>query len=298
VVRAVIDVGSNSVLLLVAQLRSGVWHPIAETSEVTALGEGAKESGLLAEPGMAATLAAICRAFEIARFHGAEARAFGTMALRVAKNAGVFLERAQQQGTPVSVISGEEEAELGLACVLGDPAFATSKIVTVIDVGGHSTEIACAEGRTVRFRKSFPIGTLGLRSGVLSEPSPKPDAVLRAAAQIDETLGLRFMPNSTGAVVALGATGTNLIAIRERLPKWDPQRVHGAYLDFEEVSRFVGSACRLTDEERGALPGIEPGRERTIHIGALILERCLQAVHALGCCVSVRGWRHAMLERL
>jgi exopolyphosphatase/guanosine-5'-triphosphate,3'-diphosphate pyrophosphatase len=72
--------------------------------------------------------------------------------------------------------------------------------------------------------------------------------------------------------------------------------VHGAYLDYEEVSKAVGWMSRMTDAERAAIVGMERGREKTLHLGALILERALHAFRALGTRVSVRGWRHALLE--
>jgi exopolyphosphatase / guanosine-5'-triphosphate,3'-diphosphate pyrophosphatase len=97
-------------------------------------------------------------------------------------------------------------------------------------------------------------------------------------------------------VVVLGATGTNLISIREALETWQPEKVHGAYLLFEEVSRAVGWLMAMTDQQRRDVRGMELGRERTLHIGALILERFLFALKSEGCCVSVRGWRHALLE--
>ena len=73
--------------------------------------------------------------------------------------------------------------------------------------------------------------------------------------------------------------------------------VHGSVLSYEEISRFVGRSMRMTDAERSALVGIEPGRERTVHIGALIVERALLALRAEQIYVSVKGWRHAMLDR-
>jgi exopolyphosphatase/guanosine-5'-triphosphate,3'-diphosphate pyrophosphatase len=80
------------------------------------------------------------------------------------------------------------------------------------------------------------------------------------------------------------------------MTEWDPTRVHAAWLDYEEVSKAVGWLCGMTDAERAAVPGLERGREQTIHIGALILERFLHAIRSLGTSVSVRGWRHALLE--
>lgn len=294
-----VDVGSNSVLLLVAEKVDGAWKPLLETSEVTALGEGTRSTGLLGEKGMAATLAAISRAFARAiELNADNVVAAVTMAGRIAKNTPDFIERARAQGTPVEVISGDREAELGLAAVLNDPAFAAVDRLSVIDVGGQSTEIVVAEPavKTPIFARSFAIGTLALRETVLSAENPPPQALLAASVQIDEVLGDATFPESAGEAVTLGATGTNLISIRDRIEPWDPARVHGATLDLEEVSRAVGWLSSMTDAERAALVGIEKGREKTIHIGALILERALNALHKESCRVSVRGWRYGLLD--
>jgi exopolyphosphatase/guanosine-5'-triphosphate,3'-diphosphate pyrophosphatase len=147
-------------------------------------------------------------------------------------------------------------------------------------------------------RRSFPIGTLGLRGTVLTDESPSGLDLLRATKSIDETIGIDYLPHQSGVAVVLGATGTNLVTIREKMAEWHSEKVHGAWLDYEEVSKAVGWMSPMTDYERSQIVGIEPGRERTIHIGSLILERFLHVTRSLGCRVSVRGWRHALLERI
>lgn len=300
--RAVIDVGSNSVLLTVCKKSEAGWKPVVETTAVTALGAGTKETGLLCEKSMADTLAALATAFHVARDHGVtEILAAATMAARIATNTQEFLDRASSQGTPVFVLSGDDEAQLGFYAVAEDPLFAEDDRLSIIDPGGHSTELVTAarEGAEwkVEFRKSFPVGTLGLRGTLLKSESPDPAEILTAVAWLDDLIGLEYRPAAAGRAVVLGATGTNLVTIREGMTQWDPVRVHGAWLDFEEVSKAVGWTMRMTDAERAQIIGIEPGRERTIHLGSLVLERFLWALHVLGVTVSVRGWRHAMLER-
>lgn len=300
-VRAVIDVGSNSVLLLVAQWDGATWTPVLETTDVTSLGEGTKVTGLLSERGMDATLSALNVAFENAERHGAESiEAAVTMAARIAKNSSEFLARAESQGTPVRILSGEDEAELGFRAVAEDPTFNAERI-SIIDVGGQSTELVTADRRggdwEILYRNSFPVGTLGLRSEILVEEAPDLIARMRAVKVLDSTIGLCYLPSGAGDAVVLGATGTNLVTIRDEMTEWHPERVHGAYLDFEEVSRAASWLSSMTDTERAAVPGMERGRERTLHIGALILERFLYALRVEGCRVSVRGWRHALLER-
>lgn len=297
--RAVIDVGSNSVLLTVAELRDGRWVPLSETTAVTALGEGVKATGVLSERAMADTLAALRAAFAHARELGVEKTvAMATMAARIASNTAEFVARAEAQDTPVGVLSGNDEAELGMRAVLDDPEFARFARLSIVDVGGHSTELVTtdrAEGE--RFRRSFPIGTLGLLSGPLKEECPDAEARFRALQEIDQTIDLHYGTGEAGAVVALGATGTNLVSIRERMATWQPERVHGAFLDYEEVSRAVAWLSEMTVAQRAQVVGMEPGREKTLPGGALILERFLYGLRAEGCYVSVRGWRHALLER-
>lgn len=300
--KAVLDVGSNSVLLTVAERTADGWEVVRETTRVTGLGAGTRTTGVLSEPAMTGTLAAIAEAFALAKSLGAERTvAAATMAVRLADNRDDFLRRAAEQETPVAVISGDQEAELGLWAVTDDPLFAGERRISIIDTGGHSTEIVTAdrtdEGWEVGYRRSVPIGALGLRETSFSVPSPGPREILAATAQIDDEIGLAYRPGQAGTVVALGATPTNLVSIRETLREWQPDRVHGQWLDYEEVSKAVAMLCALDDAGRAAVVGIEPGRERTLHAGALILERFLQALRVLGCRVTVRGWRHALLDR-
>lgn len=292
--RAVVDVGSNSVLLLVAELRRGCWHPIAETSEVTALGEGVTRTGRLSDEAVERTLAAVGRAFRTAREAGcSQIVAAATMAVRIASNASDFLAAAAAQSTPVQVISGDEEAQLGLLAVASDPLF-DSPSVSVVDVGGHSTEVSSTSGP----RASYPVGTLGLRALLDDAERLDPENILAASREVDASFAGLAPAEHGSTVVAIGATATNLASIRERLERWDPDAVHGAYLECEEVSRAVGWLCPMSDSERSSVRGLEPGRERTIHLGALILERALYSLRAEVCRVSVKGWRHAMLKSL
>ncbi len=299
--KAVIDVGSNSVLLVVAERAGESWQQIYEDTAVTALGDGTKATGLLGEPGMDATLKALAQFFATAQELGVESiQAAATMAARIASNTSDFQKRAEMQGTPVTVLSGENEAELGFLSVATDPMFAKERRISIIDPGGHSTELVTAdqvEGQwVVRFRRSYPVGTLGLRSTHFPSERITPKEMFEGIAAIDDLIGLCYRPHESGAAVVLGASGTNLISIREKMTHWEPDRVHGAWLDYEEVSKAFGWLAPMSDEERASVPGLEPGREKTIHLGSLILERFLFALRTGGCRVSVRGWRHALLE--
>lgn len=102
------------------------------------------------------TLEALRGAFEKAAHHGAESTlAAATMALRIATNADEFLGAARSQGTPVTVISGEDEARLGFESVAADPRWAGDRRITILDPGGHSTEIVTSERKGAGWSKKF-----------------------------------------------------------------------------------------------------------------------------------------------
>jgi len=298
VIKAAVDVGSNSVLLLVESGRKTV----LERSWVTGLGTGTKETGRLSDEAMSRTLGAVKEAFDLAASAGAQQiLAAATMAARIAANTDEFLSAAVRQGTPITVLSGDEEARLGFLAVAEDPLFSARERISIVDVGGHSTEIATSrrdgEGWETEFRKSFSVGTLGLKSTSLKAECPSGPEILSAVVEIDDALGMSYCRGACGDAIALGATGTNLVSLREKLTQWEPDLVHGQWLDYGEISRSVSYLYSLTEEQRARLPGMEAGRGPTLPAGALILERCLNAMGAPGCYVSVRGWRHALLDQ-
>ena len=301
--RAVIDVGSNSVLLLVSELSNGFWVPVVDDTAITALGEGTKKTGVLSERGMTETLGALKRFWTLAVDSGAlDIVAGATMAARIASNSAEFLERAAGQGTPVQVLSGEQEAQLGFEAVVNDPAFEGCQTISIVDPGGQSTEMVTASrsdsGWNVDFRRSYPIGTLGLKSTNFTTEQVDGLALLRASGVVDDQIGVCYRPGQCGEVVVLGAAGTNLVSVRDQLTSWQPDVVHSSTLQYEEISKAVGWMMPMSDSERREIQGLEKGRENTIHIGAFILERFLFALRAESCRVSVRGWRHALLANL
>jgi exopolyphosphatase/guanosine-5'-triphosphate,3'-diphosphate pyrophosphatase len=295
--KAVVDVGSNSLILTVFENGPDGWTSIFETTRVTGLGRDTKTTGKLSEDRVSASLSALAEFVALAVSHGASGWvAGGTMAVRIASNSEDFLRRAERLGTPVTVVSGDQEARLGFLSVVDDPGLKVGDRVAIVDPGGHSTEITVArrevDGWTTEFARSFPFGALGLRETLLTSAAPTPGERLAAMAFMDDAMV--DVPAANGPVVVLGATGTNLVSIREGMTQWSPHLVHGAMLDYEEIGRAVEWLCGMDDSKRGEIVGLERGRETTIHGGTLILERCLYALKAESCLVSVHGWRHAL----
>lgn len=297
--RAVIDVGSNSILLLVAKSGPDGWKTLIDFSAVTGLGTGISKSGTLSPRAVQSTLQAVQHFFEVAIAMGCDRiHAAGTMAVRTATNQHDFLELAAKQGTPIAVLSEASEAMLGFLAVSNFRPIEDQ--LWTIDPGGNSTEIvggySLKNPPEVIFRESFPIGTLRLKDGALSQERTEPASLLAASTEIDKVFQSNPPPAASGSAVVLGATGTNLVAIRDKVVPWNPELVDGSELTYEEVSRSASWLGGMSEAERALLPGIEKGRERTLPAGALILERALSLLGVEKCTVSVRGWRHALLE--
>lgn len=299
--RATVDIGSNSVLLLIAEPDGTGWHPIYESSNVTGLGKGTKQTGMLQPDGMARTLEQLVICRNKAAEYQAEIRYVGTMALRIASNKSDFLQSCLQNAIDVEIISGDQEAAFGFEAIVNDPTFHMLSPISILDPGGHSTELVTANFQdqewSVKYKHSFPIGALGLCETHLADESPSLQQRLDAVLWLDEMIEANPPVDDHGTLVVLGATATNLVSIREKWAEWKPNEVHGSSLDYEEISRAAGWLCDLSLKERSKIIGLEPGREGSLHAGALILERFLYALRAESCLVSTHGWRHAFLAQ-
>ncbi|TNV47408.1 Ppx/GppA phosphatase family protein, partial [Corallococcus exiguus] len=163
---ASIDIGTNSVLLLVADRQpDGRFQAVVERAEITRLGRGVDTSRVLSSEGMEATLAVLVSFANEARELGAEAIAVSaTSAARDAKNGADFIAAAKARAdVTVEIIPGEMEAQLSFAAVAQDFASEAAGPLLVVDIGGGSTEfIYGSDADTVAFRHSFDVGAVRL----------------------------------------------------------------------------------------------------------------------------------------
>jgi exopolyphosphatase/guanosine-5'-triphosphate,3'-diphosphate pyrophosphatase len=300
---ASIDVGTNTVLLLVAERRGAALAPVVERAEITRLGRGVDASGRL-------DAAAIRETVEVLAAYAREARALGaahvvcvaTSAARDASNGAEFFEAARAAaGLVPEVITGDEEARLVYASAWRDFGAAGRGPLAVLDVGGGSTEFTFGEGPLPSGRTSLQVGAVRLTERhVRADPvSPAELEALRAAARAALAPLSRMHLPPGGRLVGVAGTVTTLCAVAQALPAYDATRVHGASLSLAETEALVGRLAALTVEARAALPGMEPKRADVILAGAMVVA---EAMHATGfdrLTVSDRGVRWGLLyERL
>ncbi len=305
---ATIDLGSNTVRLLVADVDPGArgWRVVETAQRVTRLGEGLTASGRLGHAPAERTTAVVAEYVARARRASAERVVIvATSAVREAANGREFaaaLERAT--GERVTVVSGDQEAALTLAGVLGgltdggEPGADT----LVFDIGGGSTEYILARGRE-------PIAAVSLRLGVvdLAERYPFPGRVdwprygamhAEIARRLAGELPAEILGSRPGRLVGTAGTATTLAALDLGLREYDPARVQGHALARGAIEALLARLAALTVAERGALPCLEPGRADLIVCGTAIVLATMELTGYGRMVVSDWGLREGILVRL
>lgn len=298
---ATIDIGTNSVLLLIAERRDGVLVPLLERATITRLGQNVDATRRLVPEAIERTLSCLASYAEELRAFGVERlEAVGTSAMRDAAGGSEFVERAERLlGERPRVISGDEEAELTFhgalsGLHLGGP-------VSVFDVGGGSTEIITGQaGAAPSFTraKSLDIGSVRLFERHVQNDPPGPEELARACDDIRAALATVQAPEAGITLVGVAGTVTTLAAIELGLPDYDPARVHGSLLRRESVVALAERLAKLTLAERQALAGLEPKRADVIVVGAAIVREVLDWSGCSELVVSDRGVRWGLAERL
>ncbi|HYQ81893.1 MAG TPA: Ppx/GppA phosphatase family protein [Anaeromyxobacteraceae bacterium] len=296
---AAIDVGTNTVLLLVAERAGSGFRPVVERADITRLGRGVDRTGRL-DPG------AVRETAEVLGRYAAEARALGardiacvaTSAARDALNGADFFRAAREAaGLAPEVVSGDEEARLVWVSAWRD--FGGAGALSVLDVGGGSTEFTWGDGPEPRQRVSLQLGAVRLTERVVETDPVGRAGLMRLRAAAGEALAPLSGQGGTprpARLVAVAGTVTTLAAVRQALPRYDPERVHGSTLwlsDLEDLYQRMGG---LTVAERARLPGMEPKRADVILAGCAILCEALPRLGFDRLTVSDRGVRWGLLH--
>ena len=299
---AVIDVGTNTVLLTVAEPRGGTFHPVVERAEITRLGRGVDRTGRLDAEAIAGTVAVIARYAAEARALGADRiAAVATSAARDAGNGAEFFEACRAAaGLAPEIIAGGEEARLVHLSAWRDFG-APGHRLAVLDVGGGSSEVTWGSGADPEGRRSFQMGAVRLTERVAPGDPPSPGDLLRmeegARAALSEVEAIRGSGALAGArLVAVAGTVTTLAAVAQALPAYDALRVHGSTLSRQDLAALLGRMARLSTAERARLPGMEPKRADVIVAGAVLVAAAMDLGGFDALTVSDRGVRWGLLH--
>ncbi len=304
---AAIDIGTNTVLLLVAERsseRGGELVAVEERATITRLGQGVDKTRVLAPEAIARTNAALDGYAEIVQRLGVtKIDVVGTSAMRDAGGGEAVRAHVKAKlGVEARTISGDEEARLTFAGALsGIPALDAGAAVRVFDIGGGSTEVVHGvrgEASALRFAHSYDVGSVRLTERHVTSDPPSADeiAAIRASARAAFASVPAF--ESKLPPVGIAGTMTTLAAVSLQMHTYDAARVHGLTLTVSELERVHRDLARLPLAERSALPGLEPKRADVIIAGSLIALAYLEHVGADAVTVSDRGVRWGLAEQL
>jgi exopolyphosphatase / guanosine-5'-triphosphate,3'-diphosphate pyrophosphatase len=301
--RAVIDVGTNSVKLLVADVQGREVAPAHEESRQTRLGKGFYETHQLQPESIARTAEAVAEFAGIAREkNSASIRVIATSAAREAVNPRDLtnaIERAS--GLKTEIISGAREAEWAFQGVASDTELSKQPLL-LLDVGGGSTEFILGHGAKKNFAHSFPLGTVRLLEKFPHGDPPARIEFDSCRDWLKNFLHHEVRPqlepalkNETGEIQLVGTGGTTsiLARIEKKLDRFDRDKIERTVLSFEQVVAHRKNLWKLPLAERKEIPGLPKLRADVILTGVLIYEVVMEEFNFKELRVSTRGLRFA-----
>jgi exopolyphosphatase/guanosine-5'-triphosphate,3'-diphosphate pyrophosphatase len=274
---AVVDIGTNSTRLLVAEVDGGL-RELARESIVTRLGEGVEATGRLGDEPMARVFAAL-DSFAPAIEDAAVRTAVMTSAVRDAANGAQFADAVRERyGLDGATLSGDEEARLtSLGATATRPG---DEVVVVIDIGGGSTELVVGTRETLEFHVSTQVGVVRHSERHLS--SDPPTAAELAALADDARVAFEAavpaeVRSRPGVAVGVGGTATQLASVDLGLEVHDRERVEGHAVSAARLEQLRDRLAALPLAERRDVRGLDPARAPTIVAGSVILREALGA---------------------
>lgn len=291
-VRAVIDIGTNSVRLLAAEKQdNGEWKTLRKGINSSRLGEGMTSHEGLTEAACERTLEAVVRFVKEAKeLHADEIKAYGTEILRVSPDGQAFAARVEEKtGIPVEILSGEMEAFYSYLGAVG----LKSTVAAVTDVGGGSTEICMGFGATIGYRRSFPIGCV--RCSDLFDTTSA-----RGIGELKKFCFQRFQDSNTLTPVkrwiAVGGTATSVASMLQELETYDADKIQNYVVKQEDLSRLLKKLYQMSYEERCHVKGLRADRADIIVAGVAILDSIMEYFALSEITVSDRGLTEGLLD--
>lgn len=290
---AVIDIGTNTLKCVVAELHADAIANVFDTSLPVRLGAELAFNGLISAIAMQRCVSALRDLkSKIDSLNCASVQVVGAMTLRTAANTAEFIALVQRElGYSIRVISGEEEA--ALAWKAATQGISTRDGTCVFDIGGGSTEIAMQSGSQAIYH-SLALGVVSLRAQ-MDEHDPPDAAHLDALRHhIDTFLTQTNIPRQCHSVICCGGTVTSLAAIKLGMPEYDAARVHGFTLSVADIHEMLQRLGAVPLEQRRDIIGLEAGRADVIIPGAVLLTELMRYFDISRVTVSSRGIRHAL----
>jgi exopolyphosphatase/guanosine-5'-triphosphate,3'-diphosphate pyrophosphatase len=291
---AAIDIGTNSVKLLVGRVTGRRVTPVLHRTIITRLGEGLQKTGAISDEAAARTIAAVTELQSLATERGTERlEAVGTLALRAATNGQAVIDRVEKElGLRIRILTGEEEARISF---LGAVGASEAEQVLGIEIGGGSTQIMVGTHARLHASWSLNMGAVVLTEEFLKSDPPGAEEMVAMSSAISRHLqNVIARVGKDGELVGIGGTVSAILTQLRKNDGGDPREFHQTTVSFETVSALSIHLSLKTVAERERL-GFEKGRADIIVAGAWILTAAMSHLEAPSLRASAHGLRHGVL---
>ena len=293
---ASLDLGTNSLILTVAEWNGTAFTPLFEDVQVVRLGQDLAKRGSLHPEAKKRCLKELQNFSEkIAQFEIENVLAAGTAALRNAGDGVQFVQEIEDQlGFSFRIISGDEEASLTFKAIQHEFADLAQQFI-MIDIGGGSSELVVGDGDIILSKTSLEVGTVSFTERFVQHDPPAIDE-LNAASSVIAELMHQFPAGSTSSMaVGVAGTVTTLKAVDVEMDEYDPCAVHRSQLNKDDVVRLGKLFRSMPTKQRVKIKGLPPMRADIIPMGATILETLMKELNLESVYVSDRGLRWGLL---
>lgn len=288
-----IDIGTNSMRLLIADYKDGNLLNREKFVNTTRIGEGVDKKGYISQEAIQRNIDGLIDFNRMCKDRKCEkVYCIGTSALRDSKNGDDFIQLAKNKADiDVEIISGKEESTLGF---IGVAEGLTDRLkeeesILVLDIGGGSTEFILGNLKGIKFNKSENIGAVRmtekfLKADPISEEEFK-SMIRFIEEQINDTI--EFLKNKKiDKVVGIGGTITSISAINQELETYSMEKIHNSSVGIEEVEKILQNLKKMTLNDKKNLKGLQPKRADIITSGVKILQIIMKKIEIKNIIVS------------
>ena len=295
---ASIDIGTNTILLLIAEVEERRINPLFEAETVVGLGKGVQKNGILTKEAMNRGFETLsqylerCQAMKVQKVF-----AVGTSALREARNSEGFLKLVQEKlNLSIEVITGEEEAKLSFLAVVRDLREVRESIL-VVDVGGGSTEFILGMGNQISQWISLPVGSVRFTEQFLHSDPVQEEEWQKMERKIREVVVDIPHPQGPFSMITVGGTATTLASVEQGLEEFIAEKIHHFVLSKEALkNQLLLYRCKTIDERR-KIRGLPAARADVILAGGAILYLAMEELNCPSVLISCHGVRYGLLYK-
>jgi exopolyphosphatase/guanosine-5'-triphosphate,3'-diphosphate pyrophosphatase len=288
-----IDIGTNTILMMIAKIENDSFEIISDNHSIARLGEGVDKTGIINDN-------AIIRAEEILEKYrsildeldNVQVIAVGTSALRDAKNKIEVLRRLSDKiGTEIKVISGEIEA--GLSYI---GAVENSEKCLMIDIGGGSTELSIGENKLLKSRHSFNFGSVRITEKFFTMHPPKEEELTQAELFIEDLFKDYILENDISQIYGVAGTMTTIASIALNLNEFSKNDIHNKIINLDDVKNVLNNLLNSTLDEISCKYHVNPKRADVITAGVLIARAIIKKLNLNEITISSDGLRTGIIK--